>query len=66
MRALQIGASRIMLIHNHPSGMPLPSREDFHVCKRMKKAGELIGILLVDFIVIGSNDFVSFQEKELL
>ena len=66
MRALQIGASRIMLIHNHPSGMPLPSREDFNVCKRMKKAGELVGIPLVDFIIIGNNDFTSFQEKELL
>lgn len=66
MRALQIGASHIMLIHNHPSGMPLPSREDFRVCKRMKEAGELIGIQLVDFIVIGTGDFVSFQEKELI
>lgn len=66
MRALQIGATFIMLVHNHPSGMPLPSREDFRVCKRMKKAGELLGISLVDFIVVGSDDFVSFQEKELI
>lgn len=66
MRALQIGATFIMLVHNHPSGMPLPSREDFRVCKRMKRAGELLGISLVDFIVVGSDDFVSFQEKELL
>lgn len=66
MRALQIVASRIMLIYNHPSGMSLPSRDGFHVCKRMKKAGELIGISLVGFIVIGCKDFVIFQEKELL
>ena len=66
MRALQIGASHIMLIHNHPSGMPLPSREDFGICERMKKVGELVGIPLVDFIIIGNNDFTSFQEKELL
>ena len=66
MRALQIGASHIMLIHNHPSGMPLPSREDFGVCEKMKQAGELMGIPLADFIVIGCKDFVSFQEKELL
>lgn len=66
MRALQIGASCIMLIHNHPSGMPLPSREDFGVCEKMKQAGELMGIPLADFIVIGCKDFVSFQEKELL
>lgn len=66
MRALQIGATSITLVHNHPSGMPLPSREDFRVCERMKEAGELMGISLVDFMVIGSDDFVSFQEKELI
>lgn len=65
-RALQIGATYITLAHNHPSGIPLPSRDDFNVCERMKKAGELIGISLVDFIVIGTNDFVSFHEKELI
>ncbi len=52
--------------HFHPSGLPIPSREDFDVCRRMKEAGVLIGIELLDFIVIGSNDFSSFREKELL
>lgn len=66
MRALQIGASHIMLIHNHPSGIPLPSEEDFCVCRRMKEAGELMGIPLADFVVIGTGDFISFKEKELI
>lgn len=66
MRALQIGASNIVVIHNHPSGIPLPSRDDFNVFKRIRDAGELLGIPLVDFIVIGCGDFVSFKEKDLL
>ena len=66
VRALQIGASNIMLIHNHPSGIPLPSREDFNICRRMVSAGKLLGVPVLDFIVIGGDDFVSFLEKELL
>lgn len=66
VRALQIGASNIMLIHNHPSGIPLPSREDFNICRRMVSAGKLLGVPVLDFIVIGCDDFVSFLEKELL
>ena len=66
VRALQIAASNVMLVHNHPSGMPLPFREDFNICKRMVSAGDLLGVPVLDFIVIGSDDFVSFQEKELL
>lgn len=56
MRALQIGASNIVVIHNHPSGIPLPSRDDFNVCQRIRDAGELLGIPLADFIVIGCGD----------
>lgn len=41
MRALQIGASNIVVIHNHPSGIPLPSRDDFRVCRRIREAGEM-------------------------
>ena len=66
IRALQITASNVMLVHNHPSGIPLPSREDFNICKRMVSAGDLLGVPVLDFIVIGSDDFVSFREKELL
>ena len=66
MRALQIGASNIVVIHNHPSGIPLPSRDDFNVFRRIRDAGELLGIPLVDFIVIGCGDFVSFKENDLL
>ena len=59
-------ATGFVLIHNHPSGIPLPSRDDFNVCQRIRDAGELLGIPLADFIVIGCGDFVSFKEKDLL
>lgn len=66
LRAVYTGASYIMLVHNHPSGDITPSREDMLISKRMKEAGELMGILLADHIIIGSNGYFSFHEQELL
>ena len=65
-RALMIGATTIILVHNHPSGYPEPSREDMHLTKRLKKAGELIGIELLDHIIIGDKCFISFRKEEIL
>ena len=65
-RALMIGATGIILVHNHPSGYPEPSREDMHLTKRLKKAGELIGIELLDHIIIGDKCFISFRKEEIL
>lgn len=66
LRAVQIGASSIMLIHNHTSGRAIPSRDDMNTCKRIKKAGELLGIQLADFLIIGCDEYLSFHEKNLL
>lgn len=66
IRALLTGAANIALIHNHPSGDPTPSKTDLHLCERMKKAGEIIGVSLCDFIIIGDRTFVSFLEKGLM
>lgn len=65
MRALQIGANSIILVHNHPSGETTPSRPDIKVCNRMMKAGELLEIELLDFMIIGTN-FFSFKENKML
>ena len=65
-RALMVGATGIILVHNHPSGYPEPSREDMHLTKRLKKAGELIGIELLDHIIIGDKCFISFRKEEIL
>lgn len=65
-RALMIGATGIILVHNHPSGYPEPSREDLSVTKGIKQAGELVGIELLDHIIIGENNFISLRKEEIL
>lgn len=63
VEALQKNAVSIILLHNHPSGDPTPSKEDVLLTRRVKDAGALIGIELLDHIVIGNNCFVSLKEK---
>ena len=64
--ALLSSAAAILLIHNHPSGDPSPSTEDLVLTKRLKEAGVLIGIPVLDHIIIGDGQYVSFVEKGLL
>ena len=66
MRALLIGASSIVLCHNHPSGNPEPSRQDMEMTKRFKEAGELLGLPVMDHIIIGGSSYYSFMERGLL
>lgn len=65
-RALMIGATGIILVHNLPSGYPEPSREDIRITERIKKAGELIGIELLDHIIVGDKCFISFRKEKIL
>lgn len=58
-------AAAIILIHNHPSGDPAPSREDMEITRRLKEAGELLGIRVLDHIIVGESYF-SFVEGGLL
>lgn len=60
--ALKHGAVKIILLHNHPSGDPEPSREDIFVTSKLKDAGDIIGIPLADHIIIGDNCYYSFKE----
>lgn len=64
--AIRKACASIILLHNHPSGDPTPSREDIEVTRRLFEAGRLIGIEVLDHIVIGDGNFVSFREKGLL
>jgi DNA repair protein RadC len=66
LAALEEDAVHIILMHNHPSGDPTPSKEDIMVTKRMKEAGNLIGISLLDHIIIGDNRYVSLKEQGLI
>lgn len=66
MRALLIGAVHIILFHNHPSTICTPSRDDIMITERIKQAGELIGIPLLDHIIVGKGNYYSFKEHERL
>lgn len=66
LAALEYEAVHIILLHNHPSGDPTPSKEDLMVTKRMKEAGSFIGITLLDHIIIGDNRYISLKEQGLL
>ncbi len=64
--ALSYGAVYIILLHNHPSGDPTPSKDDIVTTKRIIEAGNLIGIPMLDHIIIGDHCYVSFKEKKLI
>lgn len=66
LRALLIGAVNIVLIHNHPSGDSEPSSEDLEITKKMKQAGDLIGINLSDHIIIGDREYYSMKKMDIL
>ena len=53
--AILSGATRVIVLHNHPSGDPLPSPEDRMVWQKLREAGELLAIPLLDFVIIGEN-----------
>jgi DNA repair protein RadC len=61
--AVVASAAGIIIVHNHPTGNPEPSREDTDLTDRFVKCGELIGIDLVDHIIIGQGCFVSMRER---
>lgn len=59
-RAILFNAANIIIVHNHPSGNVEPSPEDIKVANRLEEAGELLGIELLDFIIVG-DDYYSFM-----
>lgn len=63
LSALEKEAVYLFLLHNHPSGDPTPSNDDFAMTKRILDSGKLLGIELLDHIIIGDQTYVSFNEK---
>ena len=59
-------AASIVVVHNHPSGNPEPSREDIDITRQLSEAGRIIGIPLHDHIIIAGNSFTSFADRGLL
>ena len=64
--ALKYNAVSVVLLHNHPSGDASPSQEDLNVTRRIKEAGQLLGIALTDHIIIGEHAYVSLREEHYL
>lgn len=59
-------ASGLFLIHNHPSGILKPSEDDLKITERLKNAGDIIGIRIIDHIIIAEEGYYSFSEHNLL
>ncbi len=64
--AIRRSAAAIILVHNHPSGDPTPSKEDIDVTRRLQEAGEIVGIEILDHIIIGDMKHVSFKAKGMM
>ncbi len=65
-KAVQKSAHSIIALHNHPSGDPSPSEEDIQMTKRLKEAGAIMGIPLLDHIIIGDGIYRSLKEESYL
>ena len=64
--AISDNAHSIILLHNHPTGDPSPSKEDIKLTKNLLEASKIIGIDILDHIIIGDNKYFSFLEEGLL
>ena len=64
--ALLASASAVILSHNHPSGIALPSTEDYVTTERVQEALRMVGVTLVDHIIVADDDFVSMADSGIL
>lgn len=65
-RALDLGATALILVHNHPSGNPEPSRADIQITARIAEAGRLLGVSVHDHVIVGREGHVSLRAKGLI
>ncbi|MFA6016795.1 MAG: JAB domain-containing protein [Patescibacteria group bacterium] len=65
-RAVGERSAQIIIAHNHPSGEHTPSEDDLIITKRLVKAGEILGIELIDHLVVTATGFTSFKKKGLI
>jgi DNA repair protein RadC len=64
--AVRESSASILLVHNHPSGDPSPSREDIEINRRLIEAGEVMGISVLDHVVMGDGRYFSFVDEGLM
>jgi DNA repair protein RadC len=60
--ALRESAAAVVLVHNHPSGDPTPSREDIEITERLMRAGELLGVPVLDHVVVAERGYRSLRD----
>jgi len=65
-RAVGERSAQIIIAHNHPSGVAEPSDDDLSLTKRLMKAGDLLGIELIDHIIVTNSSYISLKEKSLI
>ena len=65
-KGLEVGASALILVHNHPSGNPEPSRADIQITRRIAEAGQLLGMTVHDHVIVGHEGHVSLKAKGLI
>jgi DNA repair protein RadC len=64
--AIRRSSASMILVHNHPSGDPTPSREDIEITRRLIEAGKILGIEVVDHVIIGNGIYISLREKGII
>jgi DNA repair protein RadC len=64
--AIVANAAAVILVHNHPSGQPDPSQDDLALTVRLKEAGEILGIEVLDHVIVGEERYVSLKERGLV
>ena len=65
-KALARNAAAVIFAHNHPSGIAEPSQADKHITDRLQSALDLVGVRVIDHMVVGDKEVVSFAERGLL
>jgi DNA repair protein RadC len=65
-RALELHATALILVHNHPSGDPAPSREDVEMTQEIKRAAGTLGVVVHDHVIVGNGRWLSFKREGLL
>lgn len=64
--AVREHAASVLIVHNHPSGNPAPSKDDVQITRRLIDAGKMIGIPVLDHIIIAGDNYLSFVEQNLM
>ncbi len=66
MPAILSNSVAILLTHNHPSGIPTPSKDDINITKKLMDSGKILGIDVLDHVIVGDDTFVSMKSESYI